>query len=65
MTSLGADTAALSVTPDEKKLESVTQVNALGYPFLQPIVPIPSDITISQHIVRTVGLLPIQDVAKQ
>lgn len=40
-------------------------VNALGYPLLQPRVPVPSDIDISKQIVQEVKLLPIQDVAKQ
>jgi hypothetical protein len=40
-------------------------LNALGYPVLEPAVPVPSDIEISQHICANVGLLPIMDVAKQ
>ena len=39
--------------------------NALGYPKLQCQDPVPSDIEVSQQIVKKVGLLPIQDVAKQ
>lgn len=40
-------------------------VNALGYPNLAVRTPVPSDIEVSQQIVKEVGLLPIQDVAKQ
>lgn len=39
--------------------------NALGYPVLQPKTPVPSDIEVSQDIVRDVGLLPLPDLAKQ
>lgn len=39
--------------------------NALGHPLLKPKNPVPSDIEISQDIVREVGLLPIKDVAKE
>jgi hypothetical protein len=53
------DVTALSIT------DTNNQVNALGYPYLQPMTPVPSDIVISQHIVQTVGLLPISDIAKQ
>jgi hypothetical protein len=45
--------------------EEPPKLNALGYPILQTVTPVPSDIAVSQHIVRTVGLLPIQEVAKQ
>jgi len=41
------------------------EMNALGYPMLKPKSPIPSDIEISQSIVKEVGLLPIPEVAKQ
>lgn len=41
------------------------EVNALGYPVLKPKTPVPSDIEVSQSIVREVGLLPITDVGKQ
>lgn len=37
----------------------------MGHPKLQPKFPVPSDIEVSQDIVREVGLLPIQDVAKE
>jgi hypothetical protein len=45
----------------------MTAVNALGYPVLEPSVPVPSDIEISQQISGkgNVGLLPIRDIAKQ
>lgn len=39
--------------------------NALGYPKLDAKTPVPSDIEVSQQIVKEVGLLPIADVAKQ
>jgi len=39
--------------------------NALGYPSLQTKRPVPSDIEISQALVREVGLLPIVELAKQ
>ena len=44
---------------------TMTETNALGYPKLQPKKPVPSDIEVSQSIVKEVGLLPIEDVAKQ
>lgn len=39
--------------------------NALGHPKLNPRTPVPSDIEVSQDIVRTVGLLPVTDLAKE
>jgi hypothetical protein len=41
------------------------ELNALGYPVLKPKTPVPSDIEVSQSIVRDVGLLPITEVGKQ
>jgi hypothetical protein len=41
------------------------ELNALGYPVLKPKTPVPSDIEVSQSIVREVGLLPIAEVGKQ
>ena len=41
------------------------ELNALGYPKLQVKNPVPSDIEVSQQIVKEVGLLPIVDVGKQ
>ena len=43
----------------------MTEVNALGYPKLDAKTPVPSDIEISQQIVKEVGLLPTSEVAKQ
>ena len=43
----------------------MTETNALGYPKLAPKTPVPSDIDVSQQIVKEVGLLPIVDVGKQ
>jgi hypothetical protein len=39
--------------------------NALGYPLLKCKDPVPSDIQVSQDIVKDVGLLSIADLAKQ
>ena len=39
--------------------------NVLGHPTLEPKNPVPSDIDISMDIVKEVGLLPIEDVAKE
>eukprot|EP00568_Trieres_chinensis_P004438 CAMPEP_0183304582 /NCGR_PEP_ID=MMETSP0160_2-20130417/9622_1 /TAXON_ID=2839 ORGANISM="Odontella Sinensis, Strain Grunow 1884" /NCGR_SAMPLE_ID=MMETSP0160_2 /ASSEMBLY_ACC=CAM_ASM_000250 /LENGTH=658 /DNA_ID=CAMNT_0025467663 /DNA_START=137 /DNA_END=2113 /DNA_ORIENTATION=- len=44
---------------------SSDETNALGHPKLKPRVPVPSDIEISQDIVREPGLLPISEVAKE
>ena len=41
------------------------EVNALGYPKLLAKSPVPSDIQISQQIVKEVGLLDIREVGKQ
>ncbi len=40
-------------------------LNALGYPKLVVKSPVPSDIEISQQIVKEVGLLAITEVGKQ
>jgi hypothetical protein len=42
-----------------------TSNNALGYPKLQTKTPVPSDIEISQQIVKEVGLLSMEEVARQ
>lgn len=39
--------------------------NALGYDVLRPRTPVPSDIEVSQSIVREVGLLSMQELAQQ
>ena len=39
--------------------------NALGHPVLKCKHPVPSDIEVSQDIVKEVGLLPIADLAKE
>ena len=44
---------------------SEVKLNALGQPALQPKTPVPSDIEISQDIVRDVGLLSMQELSKQ
>jgi hypothetical protein len=45
--------------------DMTAELNALGYPVLEPATPVPSDIEISQQLSRDVGLLPIREVAKQ
>lgn len=40
-------------------------LNALGYPKLACKTPVPSDIEVSQQIVKEVGLLRISDVGAQ
>jgi formate--tetrahydrofolate ligase len=45
--------------------DDATKKNALGYAKLQPRDPVPSDIEVSQQIVKEIGLLPLADVAKQ
>ena len=44
---------------------TTTKTNALGYPVLQPKTPVPTDIEISQSIVKEIGLLPTEQVAQQ
>ena len=39
--------------------------NALGYPKLVCRTPVPSDIEVSQQIVKEIGLLPITEVGRQ
>ena len=39
--------------------------NALGYDALQPKAPVPSDIAVSQSIVQEVGLISMEELAKQ
>jgi formyltetrahydrofolate synthetase len=39
--------------------------DAWGHPKLQPKSPVPSDIQVSQDIVRNVGILPIEELAEQ
>jgi hypothetical protein len=46
-------------------LEEQTMSNALGYAKLAPKTPVPSDIEVSQQIVKEVGLLPISELGKQ
>jgi hypothetical protein len=63
-------TAAAAMTTDASATATATAVtmmknNALGYPLLQTQSPVPSDIAISQQIVKEVGLLSLEDVARQ
>ena len=44
---------------------SSEETNALGYPKLSCRKPVPSDIEVSQQIVKEVGLLPIREVGAQ
>jgi hypothetical protein len=48
----------------EKRRKDMTK-NALGYDMLQPKTPVPSDIEVSQSIVKEVGLLSMKELAKQ
>jgi formate--tetrahydrofolate ligase len=41
------------------------ELNAIGHPKLKVKSPVPSDIDVSQQIVKEVGLLPITEVGKQ
>lgn len=50
---------------DEDTMCNSEETNALGYPKLQPRSPVPSDIEVSQQIVREVGLLSLGGLAKQ
>jgi formate--tetrahydrofolate ligase len=46
-------------------MSSDDNLNALGYPKLVAKTPVPSDIEVSQQIVKEVGLLGIAEVGKQ
>lgn len=43
----------------------MTETNILGHPVLKPKIPVPSDIQVSQDIVKEIGLLDITEVAKE
>jgi hypothetical protein len=43
----------------------MSETNILGHPTLKPKNPVPSDIQVSQDIVKEVGLLDIAEVAKE
>jgi formate--tetrahydrofolate ligase len=43
----------------------MTETNAIGHPTLKPKHPVPSDIEVSQQIVKEVGLLDIVTLAKE
>ena len=43
---------------------TTTIMNVMGHPRLVPSIPVPSDIEISQEIVRSPGLLSISDLAR-
>ena len=51
-------------TTTAEGVESI-DINRKCHPTLQPKTPVPSDIQVSQDIVRDVGLLPIEDVASE
>jgi hypothetical protein len=42
-----------------------TSTDAWGQPKLVPKSPVPSDIGVSQDIVKEVGLLPIEELAEK
>jgi hypothetical protein len=46
-------------------MSNFKEKNALGHPVLKCKHPVPSDIEVSQDIVKEVGLLPIADLAKE
>jgi len=52
-------------TARTRTTDTMSDKNALGYDKLACKTPVPSDIEISQQIVKEVGLLPISEVAKQ
>jgi hypothetical protein len=54
----------MSAAPAINK-ENDGELNALGYPKLACRVPVPSDIEVSQQIVKEVGLLPVMEVGRQ
>jgi formate--tetrahydrofolate ligase len=43
----------------------MSETNAIGHPVLKPKTPVPSDIEVSQQIVKEVGLLDIPALAKE
>jgi hypothetical protein len=53
--------------PKKKKTTTMAtaSMNGLGFPKLETKTPVPSDIEISQTIVKDVGLLSMDQVAKQ
>lgn len=54
-----------STTILEKQPRSMVTMVGNNHPKLQPKTPVPSDIEVSQEIVREVGLLPIEDVSRE
>ena len=43
----------------------MSETNIIGHPTLKPKSPVPSDIQVSQDIVKEVGLLDIDALAKE
>ena len=43
----------------------MAETNSIGHPALKPKTPVPSDIQVSQDIVKDVGLLSIDALAKE
>ena len=43
----------------------MSETNIIGHPTLKPKIPVPSDIQVSQDIVKEVGLLDIDALAKE
>jgi hypothetical protein len=65
--SAAAATYATTKTISKSKKEesnSSSSTTTEKYPKLKPKTPVPSDIQISQDIVKEVGLLPTEDLAK-
>ena len=65
--SLGVEftlTDAENTATTEEAVASI-DINRKCHPTLKPKTPVPSDIEVSQDIVRDVGLLPIEDVASE
>jgi Formate--tetrahydrofolate ligase len=58
-------TTAAATTTMSHDDDVETNLNALGYPKLVTQTPVPSDIEISQYLVKNVGILPVQELAKQ
>ena len=57
-------TDAENTATTEEAVASI-DINRKCHPTLKPKTPVPSDIEVSQDIVRDVGLLPIEDVASE
>lgn len=54
-----------SIPSKQGNIQKMTETNAIGHPTLKPKHPVPSDIDVSQQIVKEVGLLDIATLAKE